>query len=85
MSNFDGTTPESKAVNNLVDAYLTFDLKNIMPLISKDFKFLSFPAIPEHPDEGKEAHLERYAPLFSMFTKAEVCAQHRGNFPELAA
>ena len=85
MPSFDGTTPESKAVKNLIDAYLTFDLKNIVPLIAKDFKFLSFPAIPEHPDEGKEAHLERYAPLFSMFTKLEVCAQRRGNVSELAA
>ena len=85
MSSFDGTTPESKAVKNLLDAYLTFDLKNVVPLISKGFKYLSFPTIPEHPDEGKEAHFERYGPLLSMFTKAEVCAQHRGNASELAA
>ena len=74
MPHFDGTTPESKAVNNLIDAYLSLDLKNIVPLIAKDFKFLSFPTIPEHPDEEKEAHLKRYAPLFSMLTKVEVCA-----------
>ena len=85
MSSFNATTPESKAVKNLTDAYLTLDLKNIVPLISKDFKFLSFPKIPDHPDEEKEAHLERYAPLFSMLTKVEVCAQHRGNVSELAA
>ena len=85
MSNFDGTTPESKAAKNLIDAYLTCDLKNIAPLISKDYKFLSFPTIPEHPDEEKEAHLERYAPLFSMLTKVEVCVQHRGSLFELAA
>ena len=78
MSGFDGTTPESKAVKNLIDAYLTCDLKKIGPLISKDYKFLSFPTIPEHPDEEKEAHLERYAPLFSMLTKVEVCVQHGG-------
>ena len=75
MSNFDGTTPESKVVNNLIDAYLTFDLKNAVPLISKDFKYMSFPANSEHPDEGKEAHLEKYAPLFSLLTKVEVCVQ----------
>jgi hypothetical protein len=85
MPHFDGTTPESKAVNNLIDAYLTFDLKNIVPLISKDFKYSSFPTIPEHPDEEKEAHLERYAPLFSLLTKLEVCAHHRRNVSELAA
>ena len=85
MSSFGATTPESKAVQNLMDAYLTLDLKNIVPLISKDFKFFSFPTIPEHPDEGMEAHLERYAPLFSMFTKIEVCAKHRGNVSKLAA
>ena len=85
MPNFDATTPESKAVKNLIDAYVTRDLKNIVPLISKDYKFLSFPKIPEQPDEEKEAHLERYAPLFSMLTKVEVCSQHRGNVSELAA
>ena len=81
MSSFGATTPESKAVQNLIDAYLTCDLKNIVPLTPKNFKYMSLPAIPEHPDEEKEAHLERYAPLFSMFTKVEVCAQHREMFP----
>ena len=86
MSSFDdATTPEAKAVKDLLDAYQTLDLNNIVPRISKDFKYLSFPPIPEHPGEGKEAHLGRYAPLFSMFTKLEVCAQHRGSTSELAA
>jgi hypothetical protein len=84
MSSPDVTTPEGKAVKNLFDAYFTFDLKNVAPFITKDFKFLSFPKIPEQPDEEKEAHLGRYGPVFSMFTKVEVCTQLSGNVSELA-
>ena len=84
MSSFDATTPQSQAVKNLIEAYHTLDIKKAEPFISKDFRYLSFPEIPEYPDEGKEGHFQRYAPLFSMFTKVEVCAQHGGNIYELA-
>ena len=85
MSSFNATTPQSQAVKNLIEAYFTFDLKNAEPFISKDFKFSSFPAMPEFPDEGKEGHFERYAPLLSMLTNIEVCAQHGGTISEFAA
>ena len=84
MSSLDATTPQLKVVKNFIEAYRTSSVKNIEPLISKDFKFSSFPTIPEHPDEEKEAHLERYAPLFSLVTKLEVCTQCRGSVSELA-
>ena len=85
MPSFDATTPQSQAVKNLVEAYFALDLKIVESFISKDFKFFSFPAMPEYPNEGKEGHFARYAPLLSMLTKMEVCAQHGGNISELAA
>ena len=79
MSNFDATTPQLSVVKNLVDAYSTFDFKNIKPFLSKDFKFQTLPKVPELPDQTMEEHIEMYAPFFSSFTKLEVRAQHRGN------
>ncbi|KAF9779190.1 hypothetical protein BJ322DRAFT_1113547 [Thelephora terrestris] len=66
------TTPQLKAVKNFIDAYLTRDVKNVEPLISKDFKFQTFPKITEHPDEAKDAHFERYGPILTSLTKLEI-------------
>lgn len=73
LTNFNVTTPQSKAVKNLIEAYLSLDIYNIVPFISKDFKFQTFPKIAGLPDEVKEGHLERYGLLFSMVTSAKVC------------
>ena len=71
-TNFNATTPQLKALKNVFDAYLTLDLANAEPLISKDFKFQTFPKIANLPDEEKGGHLERYGPLFALMTKIEV-------------
>lgn len=72
MSSFEATTPQLRAVKDFKDAYGTLDLNNIKPFASKDFKFQSFPKIPELPDETMEEHIERCLPFFSSFTKVEV-------------
>ena len=74
-TNFDATTPQLKAVKNLFDAYLTRDLYNVKPFISKDYNFQTFPKIAGLPNEEIETHLMRYAPVFSLITKTEVCIQ----------
>ena len=76
-NSINATTPQLKAVNNFVDAYLTLDLKNAEPLISKDFQFQTFPKIAGHPDQAKGAHFERYGPLFALMSKVEVRFQRR--------
>ena len=72
---FDPTTPQLKAAKDLFDAYCSRDIKNVEPLISKDFKFQTFPKIAEHPNEAKDAHFERYGKLLSKMSKVEVRLQ----------
>lgn len=74
----DATTPQLKAVKNLLDAYLTLDVKNVEPFISKNFTFQTFPKIADHPEEAKGAHFERYGTLLNLLKKGEVRLQHRG-------
>ena len=71
------TTPQLKAVKNFAEAYLTRDVKNLEPVVSRDFQFQTFPKIADHPDESKEAHFERYGPLLTLMTKIEVGFQRR--------
>ena len=79
MTSIDDTTPQLNLVKRLFDAYCTRDINNVLPLLSKDYTFQTFPKIPDMPDETKASHLERYGPLLSLFTKVEVCTQHRGT------
>lgn len=72
ITGINATTPQLKAVKNLFDAYLTLDVKNAEPFVSKDFTFQTFPKIADHPDEAKGAHFEKYGALLSLLTKAEV-------------
>jgi hypothetical protein len=76
LTNFSAGTPQLEAVKNLIEAYITSDMGNVEPLVTKDYKFQTFPKIADLPDESKGGHLERYGKLFSMMTKVEVCIQH---------
>lgn len=73
MTNINATTPQLKVVKGFYDACLTLDLKNISPLLSKNFTSQSFPKIPELPDETEGGYIERYGLLASLMKKAEVC------------
>jgi hypothetical protein len=79
------TTPQLKAAKNLMDAYLTLDVKNVKPFVSKDFKFQTFPKIDQHPVEARDAHFERYGALFSSLRKIEVRLQRRETVIKVAA
>ena len=76
ITNFDATTPQLKTVKNLMEAYFSLDIKNTEQFLFKDFKFQTFPKIPDLPEEVKGAHFERYGPLFALMSKVEVCIQH---------
>ena len=76
VNGLDATTPQLKVIENLVKAYLSLDLRGLEPLTSKDFKFQTFPKIADLPDETAEGHLEKYQPMLSLLTKAEVRIQH---------
>ena len=72
MINLNATTPQLKAVKNLIEAYVN----NTESPASKDYKYQTFPKVAELHDEEKGGHFERYAVLFSLMTKVEVCTQH---------
>lgn len=72
VGGFNPTTPQQKAVKDLLDAYETRDINNVKPLVSKNFKFQTFPKIAHHPDEENEAHFDRYGKLLSAWTKLVV-------------
>jgi hypothetical protein len=72
MTNIDATTPQMTVVKRLFDAYCTRDLKNVLPLLAKNFTFQSFPKIPDLPEQTKGGHLEKYEEIFALVAKLEV-------------
>ena len=77
MANIDATTPQLKAVKKWVEAYTTLDVDKVGPVVSKDFKFQSFPKTVDIPDEPKGAHIQKYRGVLTAMTKLEVRFQHR--------
>jgi hypothetical protein len=78
MTDFPAPTPQLKVIKAALDGYLTRDISNAEPYISKDFKFRTFPKDPDHPDDAKEEHIKKYGPVFAAFTDAKVSVQCRG-------
>ena len=76
MSSFD--TPQLKLLKDFTDAYCTLDINNVEQHMSKDFKYQTFPKIPEIPDQNKEVHVQKWGPLMSLLTKEEVRAGNLG-------
>ena len=70
MANFD--TPQSKAVERLINAYASLDPNNIEPLLSKDFQYELLPESPDAPKQTKEGHLQMWGKRFSSLNKLEV-------------
>ena len=76
MPSFD--TPQLKLLKDFTDAYCTLDINNVEQHMSKDFKYQTFPKIPEIPDQNKEVHVQKWGPLMSLLTKEEVRAGNLG-------
>ena len=70
-SGLDATTPQLSLVKNLVDAYITLDMKNILPFISQNYTYQTFPKVPDLPDEAKGDHLEKHG-MFSLVKELVV-------------
>jgi hypothetical protein len=85
MFNIDATTPQLEAIKKFFDAYSSLDINNVGPLISKNYKFQTFPKIDDLPDETKGGHFERYGTILSLLSKLEVrIIRHRGTASPLA-
>lgn len=61
----------------MLEAYCSLELKNVLPLLAKNFKFETFPKIPEHPDETKDKHFAKYGKILALFTELEVRGRSR--------
>lgn len=72
MANLDATTPQSKVIKGIVDAFATRDLNNLEPILSKDLVFKTFPKVAEHPDLTKAQYLRMYGAMDALFARAEV-------------
>lgn len=72
MANFDATTPLLQGTKALVDAYFSRDFSKVEPLLSKDFKYRTYPEVDHHPVETKEEHIRHYGQKFASFPNVEV-------------
>ena len=84
MTNIDATTPQLKALKQVADAISSGNVQTIEPLLSKDYKFRTFPKKAELPDLAKEEYLQKFGVAFGAFAKIEVCIQHLGISFEFA-
>jgi hypothetical protein len=66
------TSPQLKVVKALIDAYCSLELSNVLALLSKNYKFETFPKISDHPEETRERHIDKYGRILSLFTVLEV-------------
>lgn len=75
MTNLEATTPQLKVIKDYFDAFVALDIKNAEPYMSKDFKYQTFPKIPDLPDATKGDYSETYGTMLSLVTKIEVRIQ----------
>jgi hypothetical protein len=77
MVNPDVSTPQLKLVKDWIDAYLTLDMNNVEPYISKSFQYQAFPETADLSGESKEIHIERYNNMLAAASKLDVRIRHR--------
>jgi hypothetical protein len=75
MANFDASTPQLEAVKKWVDGFTSLDISKVDQLVSRNFKFQSFPKTVDLPEQTKGAHLQWFGGLFALITKLEVGIQ----------
>ena len=79
MVDFDANTPQLKALEKLVDAYVSLDLNNLESILSKDYRYEALPEVPGVPIQTKEAHLEMWKEVYSVVSKLDVRIRQRGT------
>jgi len=72
MVNVNATTPQLKAVKNYLDAYTSLDVNNVERVLSKNFKFQTFPETTDLPEQAKGAYIERFRRASTLMTKMDV-------------
>jgi hypothetical protein len=82
MVDFD--TPQLKAVKNLLDAYISLDINNVEPLMSKDFHYEPLPESTDYSKLTKELTYKVWGGVLSLLNKLEVRTLHRRTAPKPA-
>ena len=70
MVEFD--TPLSKAAKKLCDAYISLDMNNVEPLMSKNYQYEALPECTDLPKLTKEGHIQAWEGILSSANKVEV-------------
>ena len=84
MAYFDANTPQLKVLERLTDAYISLDMDNLEPILSKDFRYEAIPAIPEIPIQTKESHIQMWKEVYSLVRKQDVRIRHWRTASNLA-
>jgi hypothetical protein len=84
MANFDASTPQLKAVKHWIDALTVVDMSKVEPVVSRNFKFQTFPKDIDLPEQTKEEYLQWFGRIFVSMTKMDVSIQRRRNAFKLA-
>jgi hypothetical protein len=77
MENFDASTPQLKAFKKWLDIVASLDLSKVDPLLTRNFKYRSFPEIIEVPEQTKEVYIQWFGGTMVSMTKIEVRIQRR--------
>jgi hypothetical protein len=77
MANIDASTPQLRAVKKWIDGFISLDISNLGVLISKNFKYESFPKIIDLPEQTKGSHIQWFGGILAATTKLEVRIQHQ--------
>ena len=76
MVELDTSTPQLKAIKKLADAYVSRDVNNAEPLLSKDFQYEGFPESTDLPKQTKESHLQTWKEVLITVNKCDVRIRH---------
>ena len=77
MVDFD--TPQLKVIKKLADAYVSLDLNNIEPLLSKNYQYEPVPGCADLPKQTKESHLQTWREVSTTVNKSGVRIRHQGT------
>lgn len=77
MSTIDTSTPQLKAAQKWIDAYIALDMDVIDNLLPKCYKHQVFPKSIGLPEEMKEEYIQRLGGLVAALTESKVRNQHR--------
>ena len=77
MTNSDADTPQVEAAKKWLEAHFSLDIKNVEPLLAKNYQFQAIPESASQSKETREQHIERWRESASVLTKFEVGVQRQ--------